>query len=206
MRSFVTTSTRRNISFAYFCHNQSIPEWALTLISPLEIDISSSLFDIFKMSSRFVEYIVLLLNEKLITGIIEFFLLFNVILGRGHREPSLFTHARARATMRDHARPCATMRDHARPCATMAWRAIDKKKKSKSKSRSLYDLRFRTFSTDGENYVSGVHIYALLYDPLCFIAYRIHSIKRLGVYKIFREFLFEGGVYTRALYITAYIM
>ena len=100
MRSFVTTSTRRNISFACFCHNQSIPEWALTLISPLEIDISSSLFDIFKMSSRFAEYIVLALNEKLITGIIEFFLLFNVILSRGHREPSLFTHAWARATMR----------------------------------------------------------------------------------------------------------
>ena len=75
---------------------------ALTSISPLEIDISSSLFDIFKMSSRFAEYIVLALNEKLITGIIEFFLLFNVILSRGHREPSLFTHARARATMRDH--------------------------------------------------------------------------------------------------------
>ena len=75
---------------------------ALTSISPLEIDISSSLFDIFKMSSRFAEYIVLALNEKLITGIIEFFLLFNVILSRGHRKPSLFTHARARATMRDH--------------------------------------------------------------------------------------------------------
>ena len=75
---------------------------ALTSISPLEIDISSSLFDIFKMSSRFAEYIVLALNEKLITGIIEFFLLFNVILSKGHREPSLFTHARARATMRDH--------------------------------------------------------------------------------------------------------
>ena len=75
---------------------------ALTSISPLEIDISSSLFDIFKMSSRFAEYIVLALNEKLITGIIEFFLLFNVILSRGHREPSLFTHARARAIMRDH--------------------------------------------------------------------------------------------------------
>ena len=175
MRSFVMTSTRRNISFACFCHNQSIPEWALTLISPLEIDISSSMFDIFKMSSRFAEYIVLALNEKLITGIIEFFPLFNVILSRGHREPSLFTHAWARATMRQ--------------------------KKTKSRSRSLYDLRFRTFSTDGENYVSGVHIYALLYDPLCFIAYRIHSIKRLGVYKIFREFLFEGGVCTRALYI-----
>ena len=54
------------------------------------------------MSSRFAEYIVLALNEKLITGIIEFFLLFNVILSRGHREPSLFTHARARATMCDH--------------------------------------------------------------------------------------------------------
>ena len=54
------------------------------------------------MSSRFTEYIVLALNEKLITGIIEFFLLFNVILSRGHREPSLFTHSRARATMRDH--------------------------------------------------------------------------------------------------------
>ena len=102
MRPFVTTSTRRNISFACFCHNQSIPEWALTLISPLEIDISSSLFDIFKMSSRFAEYIVLALNEKLITVIIEFFLLFNIILSRGHREPSLFTHARARATMCDH--------------------------------------------------------------------------------------------------------
>ena len=185
MRSFVTTSTRRNISFACFCHNQSIPEWALTLISPLEIDISSSLFDIFKMSSRFAEYIVLALNEKLITGIIEFFLLFNFILSRGHREPSLFTHARARATMRGHG----------------VTRNRQKKKKTKSRSRSLYDLRFRTFSTDGKNYVSGVHIYALLYDPLCFIAYRIHSIKRLGVYKIFRDFLFEGGVYTRALYI-----
>ena len=137
------------------------------------------------MSSRFTEYIVLALNEKLITGIIEFFLLFNVILSRGHREPSLFTHARARATMRDQG----------------VTRNRQKKKNTKSRSRSLYDLRFRTFSTDGENYVSGVHIYALLYDPLCFIAYRIHSIKRLGVYKIFREFLFEGGVYTRALYI-----
>ena len=135
------------------------------------------------MSSRFTEYIVLALNEKLITGIIEFFLLFNVILSRGHREPSLFTHARARATMCDHGV------------------TRNRQKKKKSRSRSLYDLRFRTFSTDGENYVSGVHIYALLYDPLCFIAYRIHSIKRLGVYKIFREFLFEGGVYTRALYI-----
>ena len=68
----------------------------------------------------------------------------------------------------------------------------------------MYDLRFRTFSTDGENYVSGVHIYALLYDPLCFIAYRIHSIKRLGVYKIFRDFfirgrrLYEGGVYLKS--------
>ena len=134
------------------------------------------------MSSRFTEYIVLALNEKLITGIIEFFLLFNVILSRGHREPSLFTHARARATMCDHG-------------------MTRNRQKKKSRSRSLYDLRFRTFSTDGENYVSGVHIYALLYDPLCFIAYRIHSIKRLGVYKIFREFLFEGGVYTRALYI-----
>ena len=136
------------------------------------------------MSSRFTEYIVLALNEKLITGIIEFFLLFNVILSRGHREPSLFTHSRARATMRDH----GVTRNR-------------QKKKTKSRSRSLYDLRFRTFSTDGENYVSGVHIYALLYDPLCFIAYRIHSIKRLGVCKIFRDFLFEGGVYTRALYI-----
>ena len=134
------------------------------------------------MSSQFAEYIVLALNEKLITGIIEFFLLFNVILSRGHREPSLFTHARARATMCDHG-------------------MTRNRQKKKSRSRSLYDLRFRTFSTDGENYVSGVHIYALLYDPLCFIAYRIHSIKRLGVYKIFREFLFEGGVYTRALYI-----
>ena len=156
---------------------------ALTSISPLEIDISSSLFDIFKMSSRFAEYIVLALNEKLITGIIEFFLLFNVILSKGHREPSLFTHARARATMRDHGV------------------TRNRQKKKKSRSRSLYDLRFRTFSTDGENYVSGVHIYALLYDPLCFIAYRIHSIKRLGVYKIFCEFLFEGGVYMKALYI-----
>ena len=46
---------------------------------------------------------------------------------------------------------------------------------------------------DGEtDYVSGVHIYALLYDPLCFIAYRIHSTKRLGVYKIFRDFFIRG--------------
>ena len=133
------------------------------------------------MSSRFAEYIVLALNEKLITGIIEFFLLFNVILSRGHREPSLFTHARARATMRDHGVTRSPLPKDNR-----------QKNKTKSRSRSLYDLRFRTFSTDGENYVSGVHIYALLYDPLCFIAYRIHSIKRLGVYKIFRDFFIRG--------------
>ena len=142
------------------------------------------------MSSRFAEYIVLALNEKLITVIIEFFLLFNVILSRGHREPSLFTHARARATMRDHGVTRSPL-----------------PKDNRQKIRQNLDPDHCMIYVFGRSVrmVRTTSVVFIFTHYCMTLSALLHTefirSNALAFIKFFVIFLFEGGVYTRAAFI-----